>query len=97
MEATAPANHKISTAEQTKSETGTATTLNYTFTDSTVPMTLKLVKKSARADYGTEATLANAVYGLYARNTVYKTDNKTVVYKANDLVTKLTTDAAGNR
>ena len=95
VETSAPKNHKLSAAASvSKTETGSAAALSFNFSNSPVKMTFNLTKKADGA-YGTEATLKGAVYGLYAAETIYKTDNKTVAYTTGKQVATLTTDVNG--
>ena len=96
VEVSAPKNHNLSSnREIIQYEQGYNNALYFNFVNSPVKMTLNLTKK-ADGDYGTEATLRGAVYGLYADETIYMTDNATVAYTKGNLVTTMTTDAAGN-
>lgn len=95
VETSAPKNHKLSSATAiTKTETGSAAALSFDFLNSPVKMTFNLTKKADGA-YGTEATLKGAVYGLYAAETIYRTDNTTVAYTTGKQVATLTTDVNG--
>lgn len=96
VEVSAPKNHTFSSStEIIQYEQGSNTSLYFNFVNSPVKMTLNLTKK-ADGDYGSEATLKGAVYGLYADETIYMTDNATVAYTKGNLVSSMTTDAAGN-
>lgn len=94
-EVKAPFGHKVSNSIQTATEKSQNKYLYFQFTDLPEKRTLTIQKDSETGEYGVEATLANAVYGLYAAENILDTDNKTVLYKADEKVTELTTDKDG--
>ena len=94
VEVTTPKNHQTADAQEQTEEEDT-TELTYSFTDRAVKMTLHL-KKKATGDCGVEASLKGAVYGLYADEILYGTDNATAVWKKGDLAATLTVDEEGN-
>ena len=74
-------------------------TFTHTFTNERVNATIRLQKKDAETNQVApqgDATLENAVYGLYAREDIVHPDGATgVIYKAGDRVATLTTDENG--
>lgn len=93
-EITPPFGHLLAgNKSQTKTETAGA--ISFSFLNGENYVNLNLKKGSVNSDYGVEATLANAVYGVYAADTIYKTDNKTTAFKKDALVTKITTNVNG--
>lgn len=74
-------------------------TFTHTFVNERVNATIKLQKKDAETNQTVpqgDATLKNAVYGLYARKDIVHPDGTTgVIYKAGDKVATLTTDENG--
>ena len=74
-------------------------TFTHTFTNERVNATIRLQKKDAETNQAIpqgDATLKNAVYGLYARKDIVHPDGATgVIYKAGDRVATLTTDENG--
>ena len=74
-------------------------TFTHTFTNERVNATIRLQKKDAETNQAIpqgDATLENAVYGLYARKDIVHPDGATgVIYKAGDRVATLTTDENG--
>lgn len=74
-------------------------TFRHTFTNERVNATIKLQKKDAETNQAIpqgDATLENAVYGLYARKDIVHPDGATgVIYKAGERVATLTTDENG--
>lgn len=71
----------------------------HTFENERVNAIIHLVKqdKETGNEPQGDATFEEAVYGLYAREDIVHPDKKTgVLYKADDLVATLTTDADGN-
>ena len=93
-EITPPFGHLLS-GNKSQTKMGTSQTLSFAFINGANYADINLKKSSADSDYGVEATLANAVYGVYAADTIYKTDNKTTAFKKDALVTKITTNSAG--
>ena len=71
----------------------------HTFVNERVNATIQLQKKDAETNQAApqgDATLENAVYGLYAREDIVHPDGATgVIYKAGERVATLTTDANG--
>lgn len=92
-ETKAPFGHKLSNPQtQTLTELSNKKKLSVTFNDN--PFTVGFnIKKVSSAN--SKKVLKGAVYGLYAKEDILKTDNKTVAYKAGELVTTLTTGADG--
>src|SRR5699024_7733180 len=74
-------------------------TFTHTFVNERVNATIRLQKKDAETNQAIpqgDATLKNAVYGLYARKDIVHPDGATgVIYKAGDRVATLTTDENG--
>ena len=74
-------------------------TFTHTFVNDRVNATIKLQKKDAETNQAApqgDASLENAVYGLYARKDIVHPDGATgVIYKAGDRVATLTTDENG--
>lgn len=74
-------------------------TFSHTFFNERVDAAVTLYKKDAETDTNQpqgDASLENAVYGLYARNDIVHPDRKTgVLYKAGTQVGTLTTDKEG--
>lgn len=72
---------------------------SHTFTNERVNAKISLHKKDAETNQAVpqgDATLENAVYGLYAREDIVHPDGATgVIYKAGEKVTTLTTDEHG--
>lgn len=93
-EITAPSGHMRDRNPKEQWEEAGTGVLSYTFYDAPVYRKLRLQKKSSR-EYGAGASLKGAVYGLYAAETVYRTDNKTVAYEAGRKVAELCTDSQG--
>lgn len=91
----APFGHKINTAEKAKTESSKKKELTFRFTDLPEDHSITMKKVSETGEYGLEATVKDAVYGLFAAEPIYDTDNKTVLYKRNALVADLTTDKNG--
>ena len=83
----------------TNDEEATAT-FTHTFVNERVNAAITLVKKDAETGVSEpqgDASLENAVYGVYARNDIVHPDGKTgVLYKAGTQVGTLTTDKEGN-
>ena len=74
-------------------------TFTHTFTNERVNATIRLQKKDAETNQAIpqgDASLENAVYGLYARKDIVHPDGTTgVIYQAGDRVATLTTDENG--
>ena len=74
-------------------------TFTHTFVNERVNATIQLQKKDAETNQAApqgDATLENAVYGLYARKDIVHPDGATgVIYKAGERVATLTTDENG--
>ena len=74
-------------------------TFTHTFVNERVNATIRLQKKDAETNQAIpqgDATLENAVYGLYARKDIVHPDGATgVIYKAGERVATLTTDENG--
>lgn len=95
VETGAPENHLPAEQNtQTRTEGAQTEDISFSFVNQPAKMTLALTKKSS-GDSGVESTLKDAVYGLFAAETIYDTDNRTVRYKADDPVRTLITDAEG--
>ena len=79
------------------SENTAKATFTHTFANDRVTASLSLIKKDGETGTAQgDATLEGAVYGLYARNNINHPDGATgVIYKADALVTTLTTDKDG--
>ena len=56
---------------------------------------LELNKKSIIDNFGVDATYANAAYGVYAKEDILKSDNKTVLYPKDTRVATIITDVIG--
>lgn len=93
-ETKAPFGHKASVEVKSLTE-GTNKNLTFQYTNLPEDRTLIMQKDSETGEYGIEASLANAVYGLYAASDILDTDNKTVLYKTDEEVAELTTDKVG--
>lgn len=81
--------------DQTQYESSNVRSFTYTFHDEFQMVNLKIQKKSTSDDDGCEASLQGAVYGLYAKENIKGSDNKTVVYSADTLVTQIVTNQKG--
>lgn len=83
---------------QTKQEgKGKKTKLKFSDVSNTWnPVHIHLHKQSDSKDLGVEASYKGAIYGIYAKEDILSSDNKTVLYKAGTEVGQITTDDAGN-
>lgn len=86
--------HKINKTKKTKVSHLALINVG-TIYDEEKTVDLEIDKKSVITDFGVDATYANAVYGVYARSDILRSDNKTVRYKKDTRVTKIITDAKG--
>ena len=92
----ADARHNKNTTTKTKKATGKTAKVDLGSmyaTEKTI--NLELNKRSILEDFGTDATYANAEYGVYARSDILASDNKTVRYKKDSEVATIITDATG--
>lgn len=92
----ADARHNKNTTTKTKKATGKTAKVNLgSMYDTEKTIDLELNKRSILEDFGTDATYANAEYGVYARSDILASDNKTVRYKKDSEVATIITDATG--
>lgn len=92
----APWHHKRNEKVVKKIETGTTTMIEFgDFYNDYLTVKLEISKKSVIEDFGTDATYANAEYGVYADEDIMKTDNKSIWYKKDEKVTKIITNESG--
>lgn len=92
----ADARHNKNTTTKTKKATGKTAKVDLgSMYDTEKTIDLELNKKSILEDFGTDATYANAEYGVYARSDILASDNKTVRYKKDSEVATIITDATG--
>lgn len=94
-EVTAPFGHSISDESPITMVEGEEKTLEYTFYNPEEEREVHLKKISSVSDYGVDATLKDAVYSLYAKEDILGSDNQTVIYKKDSLVTTIRTDKEG--
>lgn len=97
-EADPPFGHLLNDTSQTKQEgKGKKTKLKFSDVSNTWnPVHIHLHKQSDSKDLGVEASYKGAIYGIYAKEDILSSDNKTVLYKAGTEVGQITTDDAGN-
>ena len=96
QEIKAPSGHQLNKNTVTKIETGTMTTIEFgDLYDNELSINLEITKKSTIEDFGTDASYVNAIYGVYAKKDILKSDNKTVLYPKDTKVTTIVTDSAG--
>ncbi|MCR5742181.1 MAG: VaFE repeat-containing surface-anchored protein [Lachnospiraceae bacterium] len=102
MELQAPLGYTISNekigVDFTKPDTtATHTTVNFATTPGDTPMTGKVTvaKTSLEGTVPSTASLAGAVYGLYAAEDIYTADGQTLAYSTGDLVAQNTTAYVG--
>lgn len=92
----ADARHNKNTTTKTKKATGKTAKVDLgSMYDTEKMIDLELNKRSILEDFGTDATYANAEYGVYARSDILASDNKTVRYKKDSEVATIITDATG--
>lgn len=92
----ADARHNKNTTTKTKKATGKTAKVDLgSMYDTEKTIDLELNKRSILKDFGTDATYANAEYGVYARSDILASDNKTVRYKKDSEVATIITDATG--
>ena len=92
----ADARHNKNTTTKTKKATGKTAKVDLgSMYDTEKTINLELNKRSILEDFGTDATYANAEYGVYARSDILASDNKTVRYKKDSEVATIITDATG--
>lgn len=92
----ADARHNKNTTTKTKKATGKTAKVDLgSMYDTEKTIDLELNKRSILEDFGTDATYANAEYGVYARSDILASDNKTVRYKKDSEVATIITDATG--
>ncbi len=96
-EGTAPFGHLLNNTTQTLQEgNGQRTTLKFGDISNTWnPVKIHLQKQSSE-DYGVEASLEGAIYGIYAEEDIKNSDNKTTLYSAGTEVGRITTDKNGD-
>lgn len=88
--------HNKNTTTKTKKATGKTAKVDLgSMYDTEKTIDLELNKRSILEDFGTDATYANAEYGVYARSDILASDNKTVRYKKDSEVATIITDATG--
>ena len=88
--------HNKNTTTKTKKATGKTAKVDLgSMYDTEKTIDLELNKRSILEDFGTDATYANAEYGVYARSDIPASDNKTVRYKKDSEVATIITDATG--
>lgn len=96
QEIKAPSGHQLNKNTVTKIESGTMTTIEFgDLYDNELSINLEITKKSTKENIGTDASYANAVYGIYAKSDILKSDNKTVLYAKDTKVTTIVTDSTG--
>ena len=96
QETKAPWHHKKNEKTMTKIEAGAETVIEFgDFYNDHFTVNLEINKKSTVADFGTDASYANAEYGVYADEDILKSDNKSIWYKKDEKVTKIITDETG--
>lgn len=97
-EADPPFGHLLNDTSQTKQEgKGKKTKLKFSDVSNTWnPVHIHLHKQSDSKDLGVEASYKGAIYGIYAKEDILSSDNKTVLYKAGTEVGQITTNDAGN-
>lgn len=92
----ADARHNKNTTTKTKKATGKTAKVDLgSMYDTEKTIDLELNKRSILEDFGTDATYANAEYGVYARSDILASDNKTVRYKKDSEVATIIIDATG--
>ncbi|MGN1165765.1 MAG: SpaA isopeptide-forming pilin-related protein [Lachnospiraceae bacterium] len=91
----APFGHSNSSESPVTIVEGDEKTLEYTFYNPEEEREVHLEKTSSVIDYGVDATLKDAVYFLYAKEDIFSSDNQTVIYKKDSLVTTIRTDKEG--
>lgn len=92
----APVHHKLNEKEITKTETGTMDTIDFGHMYDEYQLTsIKIHKKSTIVDFGIDAVFAGAVYGIYAKEDILGSDNKTILYSKDTEIGKIITDANG--
>lgn len=92
----ADARHNKNTTTKTKKATGKTAKVDLgSMYDTEKTIDLELNKRSILEDFGTDATYANAEYGVYAKSDILASDNKTVRYKKDSEVATIITDATG--
>lgn len=90
------ARHEKNSAVKTKNATGKASSVDLgTMYDEEKTVNLELNKKSIIDNFGVDATYANAAYGVYAKEDILKSDNKTVLYPKDTRVATIITDVIG--
>lgn len=90
------ARHEKNSAVKTKNATGKASSVDLgTMYDEEKTVDLELNKKSIIDNFGVDATYANAAYGVYAKEDILKSDNKTVLYPKDTRVATIITDVIG--
>lgn len=90
------ARHEKNSAVKTKNATGKASSVDLgTIYDEEKTVDLELNKKSIIDNFGVDATYANAAYGVYAKEDILKSDNKTVLYPKDTRVVTIITDVIG--
>lgn len=95
-EITADARHEKNTTVKTKNATGKTSAVDLgTMYDTEKTIDLELNKKSIIDDFGVDATYVNAAYGIYAKEDILKSDNKTVLYPKDTKVATIITDVNG--
>ena len=90
------ARHEKNSAVKTKNATGKASSVDLgTMYDEEKTVNLELNKKRIIDNFGVDATYANAAYGVYAKEDILKSDNKTVLYPKDTRVATIITDVIG--
>lgn len=94
-ETKAPFGHQLSDPSTQTFTEGAAKTFSLIFMNPEDYRTVNGQKVSNIKDYGVEASLAGAVYELYAEEDILGTDNKTVIYPKGTLIATARTDKDG--
>ncbi len=96
-ETSAPKGHGYAATSTLSKTAKDSLRLTYSFTNTAKYGKVTVIKtEGASTGYDVDgATLKGAVYGVYANQTIYDTDNKTVLYKKDALIAKITTDSNG--
>lgn len=92
----APNGHELDRTQKTIKKTGDTTEVDLgDFYDQEKRFQIEINKKSTIEDFGTDATYANAQYGVYAKTDILESDRQTILYKKDDKVTTIVTDVNG--
>lgn len=92
----APHGYELDSTQKTVKKTSDTTEVDFgDFYNKEKKFRIEINKKSTIEDFGTDATYANAQYGVYAKTDILESDGKTILYKKDDKVTTIITDANG--